>query len=647
MVNYNEELEISGIFLLENYSEEEKQKILGWKCRYILICKKDESIFGYVEWKESRPTRLIRKLNKRVIWKQREKSSKELIEDFKKSELIFERGRLPNQYDNAVCIYGGTNKRLCKVESCMVCFNRSFAISDKAKYWDYEKNKGLTPRDAFYCSRKSFFFICPTCVHSFETVLHHMTSKDSFCPFCGNRKLCGDINCISCFNRSFASHEKSKWWDYELNDKNPINVSKFNSEKFNFICNECDHKFDAVLSNVSRGDWCPYCGHARLCTDLNCKRCFDRSFASHEKAKFWFVPLNKLTPREIFMCSDTEHYFCCPNCKHIFKMRIATITHQNSFCPYCAKGSAALCDNLLCDFCKNKSFESHPKSKYWIHEKNGISPRFVCKSTDKKFYFKCKYGHEFQISPAHINNLGNWCRFCLYKGEAKMSKFLKSIYPDVEVEKIFNWCLSSSGMPMRFDFYIKSLSIAIELDGKQHFEQVSNWEPPDTHRRRDIFKVKCAIKNGITVIRLLQREVIKAKDDWKTYLKEQLYPREFPVLICKCNDSTYDNHIRDFQNSIDEDNIFSGIPDNAFENSEENDNIINILLAIPNIKNVSDEIVENTIKIQNTPGISKYTKETLEKLNMTQLKVFGKDKCINHYYKMKKSDLIDAILNSE
>ena len=37
-----------------------------------------------------------------------------------------------------------------------------------------------------------------------------------------------------------------------------------------------------------------------------------------------------------------------------------------------------------------------------------------------------------------------------------------------------------------FDFYIPDLDLIIELDGDQHFEQVSNWTPCNKTREKDV-----------------------------------------------------------------------------------------------------------------------------------------------------------------
>jgi very-short-patch-repair endonuclease len=54
---------------------------------------------------------------------------------------------------------------------------------------------------------------------------------------------------------------------------------------------------------------------------------------------------------------------------------------------------------------------------------------------------------------------------------------------------------------------IKTHKIIIELDGAQHFKQVSNWQDPLKTQQIDIFKTKQANANGYSVIRLLQQDV--------------------------------------------------------------------------------------------------------------------------------------------
>jgi very-short-patch-repair endonuclease len=54
------------------------------------------------------------------------------------------------------------------------------------------------------------------------------------------------------------------------------------------------------------------------------------------------------------------------------------------------------------------------------------------------------------------------------------------------------------------------------MDGPQHFTQVANWRPPELQQQQDLFKTKCAVENGYTVIRVLQTDVANDLIDLST-----------------------------------------------------------------------------------------------------------------------------------
>lgn len=62
------------------------------------------------------------------------------------------------------------------------------------------------------------------------------------------------------FEKSFASHEKSIYWNYEKNGGlNPASLYKNSHKKYWFNCNLCNHTFEIPLRDVNRGSWCSYC----------------------------------------------------------------------------------------------------------------------------------------------------------------------------------------------------------------------------------------------------------------------------------------------------------------------------------------------------------------------------------------------------
>ena len=107
--------------------------------------------------------------------------------------------------------------------------------------------------------------------------------------------------------------------------------------------------------------------------------------------------------------------------------------------------------------------------------------------------------------------------------------------------KIFKveWCKNKTYLP--YDFVLAEDKIIIELDGLQHFEQVSNWQSPEETHLNDVYKIKCANENEYSVIRLLQTDVFYDTYDWLMELRENiekiiLEQRVQNVYMCKDNE---------------------------------------------------------------------------------------------------------------
>ena len=125
-----------------------------------------------------------------------------------------------------------------------------------------------------------------------------------------------------------------------------------------------------------------------------------------------------------------------------------------------------------------RSFASHPKAKCWSKTKNGeVTPRDVFKSSHKKCWSDCdKCHHAFESMLANIVK-GQWCPKCKNKTELKLYEVVKRHYPTLIHQYNQEWCKYIKCLP--FDFCIPEHNIIIELDGRQHFIQVSNWTSPE------------------------------------------------------------------------------------------------------------------------------------------------------------------------
>ena len=72
-----------------------------------------------------------------------------------------------------------------------------------------------------------------------------------------------------------------------------------------------------------------------------------------------------------------------------------------------------------------------------------------------------------------------------------------------------------------FDIYIELINgvkIIIEIDGAQHYRQVSNWNTPLHNQIRDEIKQRLAIKRHINILRVNQEDVLSDKNNWEDNL---------------------------------------------------------------------------------------------------------------------------------
>ena len=433
---------------------------------------------------------------------------------------------LSNVYNNRWCPYCSMPcKKLCDNNNCQFCFNNSFASSDKAQFFDRDKNNNITPRQVFKQSGKKFWFKCNICEHNFNKAIYSITCDNTWCPYCNNNILCNNT-CNVCFNKSFASHEKSQYYDIEKNNNiTPRNIFLNDNKKYWFKCNVCYHYIFISLNGVNRGHWCSYCNKQKLCDNSNCQFCFNNSFASSDKVQFFDRDKNNgIEPRQVFKQSGKKYWFKCNICNHDF---ISSLLHifSGTWCPYCCIPCKKLCNNNNCQFCFNNSFASHNRSQYFnIEKNNNITPRQVLKHSHAEYKFKCDYCNKyFSISLHSICN-GSWCPLCKNKTEKKLIIWFENNNINIINQPKYDWCINSeTNRKLPFDFVIEDKKLIIELDGMQHFKDVKYFKTTAKESiLRDNYKTKCALDNNYSMIRIFQEDVYNDNNQWNIQLKKIL-----------------------------------------------------------------------------------------------------------------------------
>lgn len=379
------------------------------------------------------------------------------------------------------------------------------------------------------------------------------------------RILCGNIECKICFERSFAKYDgltkknnlKIHCWNIELNNNiTPYNVSFSNRNKYWFKCDTCLHNFEIAIGHITKqNQWCSYCGHRKLCDDLNCNFCFLNSFASYQertqnnklKIECWSKD-NLLSPRQVMKSSGKIYKFDCDNCPHSFEKGLNHII-DDDWCPYCSHHK--LCHDDNCIDCFENSFASFEgktingklKVDCWSN-KNDVTPREVFKNTHKKYKFDCDICSNIFEQQLNCVNKNVWCTICKNKTEKKLLNWLKENFKyKIKHQAQFKWCKNlDTNRYLPFDFCIEELKLILEPDGRQHFEQVMNWESPNKRLEIDEYKIRQALINGYTIIRILQNDIYNDKNEWDIKLKNVIKQYNKPTQICIGDEIMYEKY---------------------------------------------------------------------------------------------------------
>lgn len=445
-------------------------------------------------------------------------------------------------------------KRICKHNS-IVCLK-----PELASQWHPTDNKDLNPEEYSLGSNESILWQCPiNQQHKWPAPICSRIRSDgtiTSCSICLNQRA-DQTNCLLTTHPDLAA----QWHPTKNGDLKPTMVTAGHAGKVWWFCSklstadctteECKHEWDATVTNRTiHNVGCPICSAKGATRDLCKHRYIDHT---HPEIASQFHPnkngdlrVNKIlsgSPKPVWwICHKLSTSECTDSCRHEWKTSPANRIGIERKCPFCSDPPKQIC--------VHKSITTtHPHiAKQWHPTKNGVlrSDDYSFGS-DTKVWWACTKDltHEWETAIKNRCCRGSDCIHCFRKSEAKLLAYLRKYYPSVQTQFRLESCRQ-----LRFDFYIPELNIIIELDGEQHFRQVSNWHPPVQTAKRDVFKMLKAEEKGIKVIRISQQDVWKKDDDWldRELLCELINPDR--TMICISTDSTlYDYHITLFEDA--------------------------------------------------------------------------------------------------
>ena len=270
-------------------------------------------------------------------------------------------------------------------------------------------------------------------------------------------------------------------WDYEKNKINPTEVNKgIGTTKYWWKCDK-GHSYQATIPNrIIRGHGCPYCSNQKILVGFN-----DLGTIHPVIYDIWDYEKNgNLTPSDFTGKHSTKKIYLKCEKGHSYVTRISQY-NRGQRCPICSNKKVAIGYNDL--------KTTHPDlALEWDYEKNGdLNPSQVTRGSEKKVWWKCKYGHSWKTS-IYLRANGHNCPECLKEYQSSLTEkaftfYLSKYFDDIE-ENAHPIELGKREL----DIYIPSIKLAVEYDGYNWHKNIS----------RDLAKDRLCKLNGITLIRI-------------------------------------------------------------------------------------------------------------------------------------------------
>ena len=298
-------------------------------------------------------------------------------------------------------------------------------------------------------------------------------------------------------------------WDWEKNNTlgfAPNEITSHSGKKVWWICIN-GHSFNATIANRVNGKGCPYCAGQKVWKGDN-----DLATVNPDLAQEWHPDKNvPLKPQDVTANSGQKVWWQCKK-GHEWQAAIGN-RNQGSRCPYCAGKKVKKGDNDLQTL--NPTLASE-----WNYEKNGgLKPESFTARSNKKVWWKCSKGHEWQAVIANRNN-GDGCPVCNAERHTSFPEYAIVYYlRRYGLEAIHLY----KARGYELDVYIPSKRIAIEYDGYL-------WHKNKT--KQDLAKNYKCVKDEIKLYRI--REGLPPLNDSSVDYIVQKYQTDLSEILKKC-----------------------------------------------------------------------------------------------------------------
>ena len=281
------------------------------------------------------------------------------------------------------------------------------------------------------------------------------------------------------------------------------------SKRISVRCKIDGYEWSPIAGQLVGGYGCPECA---IRNNANARRKPQNEFISQLKA----INPNVVIKGE-YLNNHTKILFKCEKHNNLFIASPNNVLKGRG-CKQCGAENTALAQTKTHNQFVNDLFKVNPEiivlGKYENSLTRILVGSVVC-------------NHKWETIPSNLLQ-GTSCPKCnASKGERKIRRYLKDNTIPFQEQHRFKGCKHRATLP--FDFYIPTLNLAIEYDGRQHYEPVGAFGGVEEFKQikiRDNVKTNYCKSKGIRLIRIPY-----TTEDINEFLDEQLNINELQLSI--------------------------------------------------------------------------------------------------------------------
>ena len=268
-------------------------------------------------------------------------------------------------------------------------------------------------------------------------------------------------------------------WDYNLNSKDPDDVSCRTADYYYFKCSKEKHPstshqiMSLATSATTKKDTCVYCNSfAQHVID---------EFGNNALNLYWDYEKNTVNPWSVtYKSNDTIWIKCTATNYHgSFDTTPKRFFMASGKCPYCCNRRIHPRDSFAYH-CIQKYGEDF-LGLYWDYDKNTVDPWGIAPQSNKYVYLKCETHGSYRINASNFYKHGTLCAECSHerdksKLQEKVENYIRDNY-HFDITHEYNCSIvarspkTNRWLPYDNDVVVESKHLIVEVMGEQHYNK--------------------------------------------------------------------------------------------------------------------------------------------------------------------------------